>query len=547
MENKPQQSFLFYALAMLLLAFFQVNNLHAQDQQAAVDKIFSWANQNTPGCSCAISQNGKITNSGSYGMADLKNASPITANTTFDIGSTRKQFIAAVILSMVEDKQLALNDDIRKHLPNFPNYGKTITINHLLTHTSGIRDWTGLLPMAAGDPTALELIMRQNELNFAPGEQWSYSNSGYVLLTEIAAKVGKASFESIIKKRIFEPLKLVHTSYVTNQQGVKNSALGYAKEGNDWVLRMYLGNDRGGGAIFSTATDLVKWNDALTTGAMSKFISEKLQEATILNNGRKLDYARGLQLDTYGGVEMIWHSGGAAGYHTWMGRMPSQGIALAINCNSDAKSTSSLAQAVLALFVKPQATTTEDGPPPILSTEDLTITKQYTGMFVNEKTNEFLTLSIDGNRFRVTGGPGLKIMGNGQYRRWSTNLFFMSQDKFELNFPSPDKLELKSMEGELTTYRRAKPQSLDVAQLQTYQGEYHSPELGATLTIAVENENLTGKLNNQEGQSIVFKSIDQDTFQFRGINILFLKDASGKVKGISFSNPVVSRIKFDKK
>jgi len=535
---------------VLMLFILPCLSLHAfaQDKTGEIDKIFSWATPSTPGCSCMISQNGTIVASKTYGSADLEQGVPVNVNTAFDIGSTRKQFIAAAILFLVKDKRLSLTDDIRKYIPELPDYGHKITIDHLLTHTSGIRDWTGILPLASGNPTAFSLILRQQHLNFVPGDEWSYSNSGFVLLTTIAERITKRPFSELARTHIFEPLGMKNTTYIADMQEViPNRALGYSKQGSDWKLNMYLGNDRGGGAIFSTANDLTLWNNALTSGGLGTFVTEKLQEPAKLNNGRKLGYARGLTLDPYRDTKLVWHSGGAAGYHTWMGRVPSQGLSIAVTCNSDAMSATAIANRLLALYVKSTAApVAEDGPPPTLKGDTLIKAQKYTGLYFNEQTLEPITLALDKDRFRVAGGPGLAAVAKGSYRRWGATVFYMSQDRFELNFLSPNQFEIRSMEGKTTRYRRAHTYTPSAADLQAFTGRYQSSELGALIEVTPGKDAILAHLNDASGQDLEFRPVDDDTFQMRGIFIRFLRNQSGKVTGLNYSNPVVNNIKFTK-
>lgn len=276
------------------------NQTIAQDKTSEIDKIFSAIKPDAPGCAVAVSQQGKLIANRAYGSGDLERNVPVTPSSIFDIGSVRKQFVAAAVLLLVEDGKLSLSDDIRKHFPELLDYGQKVTVDHLLTHTSGIRDWTGLRGLVGGNvDDVMKLTLRQRGLNFAPGDEWSYSNSGYVLLTDLVARASGMSFTEFTRKRLFEPLGMKTTMAPLDlREVIKNRAIGYEKEGNGWRLGMYVGNERGssGGAVLSTATDLVIWNDALTSGRLGTFVTEKLQEPAKLNNGRKLRYARGLML-----------------------------------------------------------------------------------------------------------------------------------------------------------------------------------------------------------------------------------------------------------
>src|SRR5262245_61250365 len=181
MKNTGKNIFLL--VSFVVTALLVGTTADAQDKTSEIDKIFSWTTPSTPGCTVAVSQNGKLVVNRGYGSADLEREVPISPGTIFDAGSVTKQFVAAAILLLVEDSRLSLSDDVRKHIPELPDYGHKVTIDHLLTHTSGIRDWTGILPLTAGNEDALTMTLRQRGLNFAPGEEWLYSNSGYVLHT----------------------------------------------------------------------------------------------------------------------------------------------------------------------------------------------------------------------------------------------------------------------------------------------------------------------------------------------------------------------------
>ncbi|MBA3949763.1 MAG: serine hydrolase, partial [Acidobacteria bacterium] len=333
---------------------------HAQDKIADVDKIFSWVAPGTPGCAVAAAQHGKVVVNRAYGLADLERDVPITPASVFDAASIVKQFVAVATLLLAEDGKLSLADDVRKHVPELPDYGHTITLDHLLTHTSGLRDWDGLMPLSNGKADALTLTLRQRGLNFAPGEEWSYSNSGYVLLKEIVARTSGLSFAEFTRTRLFEPLGMTSTQYLDDMRDVvRNRALAYDKAGNRWRLDMQMGNDRGGGgALLSTAGDLILWNEVLTNARLGAAISEKLQEPARLSNGRKLGYARGLHLDINRAGNVIWHTGGSAGYRSVLARFPESGLSVAIMCNSGegADSRTAFVRRIFDIFVPASAT-----------------------------------------------------------------------------------------------------------------------------------------------------------------------------------------------
>ena len=205
MNKTGSNSYRLLLAACVVTASLAGTPAYAQDKAVEMDKIFSGVTPNAPGCAVAVSQRGKLVVNRAYGSADLERDVPLSPSSIFDVGSVRKQFVAAAVLLLVEDGKLSLADDIRKHFPEPPDYGHKVSVDHLLTHTSGVRDWQGLRSLT-GNLDVVTLTLRQRGLNFAPGEEWSYSNSGYVLLTDLVARAGGMSFPEFTRRRLFEPL-----------------------------------------------------------------------------------------------------------------------------------------------------------------------------------------------------------------------------------------------------------------------------------------------------------------------------------------------------
>jgi CubicO group peptidase (beta-lactamase class C family) len=532
-------------LVLICLILAACISTHAQDKTADIDKIFNWSTPNSPGCVCAVSQNGNLVVNKAYGQADLERDAAITPNSVFDAGSLRKQFVAAAILMLVEEGKITLDDDVRKHIPELPDYGHKITINHLLTHTSGLRDWPTLLPLSGGNADVLTLILRQRGLNFIPGEEWSYSNSGYVLATEIVARKSGMSFAEFTNKRILEPLGMKSTRYVSNmKEVVKNRALAYQKSGASWRMDMLLENDRGGGgALLATASDLLTWNDALTNGRLGAFVTQKLQEPAKLNNGRELKYARGLTVDSTRGGRVVWHSGGAAGYHSWLGRLTDQGLSIAVLCNSDAMAASNIARRVADLFLAPGAT--ENKPPATDAGITVVDPDSKAGLFFNERNGDAMRLIVNNGRLGIAGGGSpLVPIDADKFRAARADLFFMSQDLFEIHFISKDQFELRSMEGQATRYRRATPYAPAAAALQSFAGLYTSDDLGVVYQVLPGKTGLIMRLELSPDKAVEFVPVDQDAFQLGRAVIRFRRDKAGKVIGLAYSNPLVRNIPF---
>jgi len=522
-----------------------LTNAQTQDKVAEIDKIFSWVKPNEPGCAVAASQNGKLVVNKAYGSADLEREVPLSTNSVFDAGSVRKQFVAAAILLLVEDGKIALTDDIRKYISQLPDYGHKITIDHLLTHTSGVRDWQALLNLAGGDPDAMTMIVRQRSINFNPGDEWSYSNSNYVLLPEIVSRVSGMPFSEFARKRIFDPLGMKSTTHPEDPLYlIRNRAIAYKKEPSGWKMDMYLGNDRGGaGGLFTTAADLVTWNDALMNNRLGKFVTEKLQEPTTLNYGRKVNYGRGLNIELRPGRggRLVWHSGGAAGYSALAGYLPQHSLAVAIACNLDGGARSAYASRVFDLFLPP-------GTPPAdprtadavtLAAADLTA---KAGMFFDEKTGEPLRLAVNNNTLVIAGGGPLVALSIDRFRIQRPTLFFMSEGEFELQFLSADQVEIKTKDGITSRYRRARPYTPTASDLKTFGGRFYSDELMAVFDATPTKDGLAVRAN--EANTIEFNAVTRDTFQVGSSLLRFERDKSGKVVGLEYSNPLLRKVKF---
>jgi CubicO group peptidase (beta-lactamase class C family) len=520
---------------------------HAQDRTAAVDRIFSFAGAETPGCAAGVSQGGKVVLVRGYGLADLEKKRPLDARSLFDIGSTQKQFTAASILLLAEAGRLSLGDDIRKYLPELPDYGHVVTIDHLLTHTGGIRDWTGMLPMAPEGTDVLTLIKRQRGLNFIPGTAWSYSTSGFELAKEIVARVSGMSFAEFTRRRIFTPLGMTATAYVPDiLQAGPEAAIGYRKQGAGWTPFMRLGNNRGGGAIVSTIGDMLTWQDALATGTLGKSVTEKLHEQARLANGRRLNYARGVIVDSTPGGVVVSHSGGAAGFSTWMGRVPGHALAVAVSCNFDPVSATNLAGRIIddVFLPKPdsQALARARGQRPVAA-PGVDVTARE-GLFFEERTGEPMRLALNNGRLMVVNGPPLVPVSASTFRVPRPTPFFRSGDDPLITFTDADHIEMRSMEGEVTRYRRAQPWTPAAAELTGMEGRYESPELGAVYEILAAGSGLTMRFDDAPEKAMQLAPVERDTYMMRMMIVRFQRDASGRVTGFTYGNPVVNGIVF---
>lgn len=317
----------------------------SDDLSRQVDALFSdMTEKPAPGCAFAVIREGELVLARGYGMADLERGVPIGPDTVFDLGSTSKQFTAACVLLLEQDGELSVDDDVRRWLPELPDYGEPITICDLLHHTSGLRDYLTLFELAgisSQDWTtgadALEMIARQKALSFPPGSAHWYSNSNYFLLSVIVERATGQTLAQFAEARIFGPLKMERTHvHDDHRRLVPGRAIGYAQVGEGtFGLDLSDFEQTGDGSVFSTVEDLARWDanfyDPVVGG---QELIDALRVKGKLDDGTEIDYARGLMLGRTGELDFELHGGAWAGYRAQMLRFPAKQLSLICLCNS---------------------------------------------------------------------------------------------------------------------------------------------------------------------------------------------------------------------
>jgi CubicO group peptidase (beta-lactamase class C family) len=339
-------------LCCCLLAFAVVaardstgQTLAAATMGSQIDSVFDkYISGKTPGCVVSVVQNGSVLYTRAYGLANLEWALPNTFDTVFDIGSVSKQFTAFAILLLAQDGRISLDDDIRKYLPEIPNYGKVIQIHHLLNHTSGLRNYTDLFDLAGvpeidltTDQDALNLMVRQKKLNFAPGEEFLYSDTNFFFLSLIVERVTGKSLRQFARERIFDPLDMTSTHFHNDTTMVVNHrATGYKPlPDGRFAIDMSNFEELGDGSVMTTVEDLKKWDDNFYTGRVGGMnLIHQMQEGGRLNNGTVNLYAKGLVVDQYRGLRRVQHAGEWVGYRAGLTRYPDQRTSFITLCNT---------------------------------------------------------------------------------------------------------------------------------------------------------------------------------------------------------------------
>jgi CubicO group peptidase (beta-lactamase class C family) len=331
--------------AGLPLQFFlllMTTTLLCADVSAPIDALFQPFSQvNAPGVCVLVVHHGKTFFAKGYGLADLEIKTPITTNTNFRLASVSKQFTALAVLQLAERGKLRLDERLPAFFPEFPAFGRDITVKHLLTHTSGLPDYEDLIPAGTTIPVldqdVLRLLLAQAKTYFAPGSQYRYSNTGYALLALIVEVRSGLTYARYLQDQIFRPLKMTHTlAYEAGLAQIPNRAFGHSRESNGWQRadQSLTSSVLGDGGIYSSVTDLAKWDAALYR---SKLVSESTLRAAFTAHtptdkpGRS--YGFGWYLTTHRGVRQIYHSGETRGFRTRLARFPEKHFTVILLAN----------------------------------------------------------------------------------------------------------------------------------------------------------------------------------------------------------------------
>ncbi len=340
-----------FLAAFAALALLATAPVHAQAPQLSaaqltrIDSVFArWDLPSSAGCALGVSYRDQIVLERAWGMAELEHGIPITPATIFEAGSVSKQFTTAAILLLALEGKLSLDDDIRRHVPEVPDYGTPITLRHLITHTSGLKDW-GSVAGLGGWPRGsraythahvLEIIARQRTLNHPPGEQYIYSNSNYNLLAIIAERVSGESLPVLTKRLLFDPLGMTSSGWRDDfQRLVPGRAQAYARGPQEWRLVMPNESVYGNSSLLTTVGDLLRWSANTAHGRVGgEPFRQRQQTRGVLTSGDTIAYAGGIMVGSYRGMAELSHGGATAGYRAFLARYPDTGWSVALLCNT---------------------------------------------------------------------------------------------------------------------------------------------------------------------------------------------------------------------
>jgi CubicO group peptidase (beta-lactamase class C family) len=516
------------------------------DPAVRVDSLFAaWNKAESPGCAVGVSHNGRTVLSRAYGSANLEHGIPNTPATVFEAGSVSKQFTAAAIVRLAQQGKLSLDDDVRRHVPEVPDYGTPITLRHLLNHTSGLRDW-GSVVQLAGWPRgtriythahALDVISRQRSLNFTPGAEYSYSNTGYNLLAMIVERVSGMSFAEFSRRELFEPLGMTKTEWRDDfTRTVKGRASAYTWIDGAWHLQMPFENVHGNGGLLTTVDDLLRWNQALDSGTIAGL--DTLETRGVLSNGRRIDYALGLSVGELRGVREVSHSGATAGYRAYLARYPETGVSVALLCNAG-NTNPELAIRAAAFYMadrlRPDAPPAPIAPVAVEASE----LERRVGLYRSRRTGAPLRLGMVDGKLKTGGGTELVPAGGGVFR------FGTAGTRVEFVDGTPLQVRIVYPDADTVMYEPTTAADTSAANLASYAGEYRSDEAEATYTAAVVDGALV--LRMRPDITLRLSPVYADAFQGPGGSLVrFIRGADGRVQAFTIGTERVRELRFDR-
>jgi CubicO group peptidase (beta-lactamase class C family) len=525
------------------------------EQARDIDRIFTqWNRSDSPGCALAVMENGQITYEHGYGMADLEHGAPIMPATPFHVASVSKQFTAAAIVLLAEQGKLSIDDDVRKYIPELPDYGVRITIRNLLHHTSGLRDQWDLLDFAGWrysldlitNQDVLDVVTRQKELNFRPGDRFAYSNTGFTLLGEIVRRVSAESLRQFTTERIFNPLNMANTHFRDDHaEIIKGEAYGYVRgDQGRWRLANTNFDTVGATSLFTTVEDLSRWDENFYTHKIGgSHFTEQMLHREPLNDGTPQNYAFGLIVSNYRGLPLVEHLGADAGYRAGLIRFPGQHFSVACLCNAGwTTEPRSLSLKVADLFLggqykQPARPSNVIHVPP----EQL---RSLVGTYWNKKTDWVGTIILsDGMLQLLAGGdsiplpplaPDLLQIGNGP-------------DEFRVIQPANGRsttVQVVSEYGMPDTFEMLPPFTLRTDLLAEYVGTYVSDEVEPVYRISQKAGKLV--LRRLKHKPDELQPVARDLFRGDLGTVHFIRDNEGQVSGMLLSSDRVYGLRLRK-
>ncbi|MFO1499488.1 MAG: serine hydrolase domain-containing protein [Verrucomicrobiota bacterium] len=530
----------------------------ADSTTAAVDRLFAeWNTTNAPGCMVAVSRNGQLLHERGYGMANLEMDVPITDATVLPVASISKQFTALCILLLAQRRQLSLDDELWKFFPEWEEREHRITIRHLLTHTSGLREAFTLIGLASPredggnvNEAIVEMLARQRGLNFPPGTDFQYNNGAYNLLGSLVKRVSGQSLREFADANIFKPLGMLHTHFHDDPTMlVFNRATGYSPGMNGFKLARPEGGIVGNAGLFTTARDLMIWeqNFADPRIATPALLAEMQKPAVATDWGDGSFYGFGLSMGEDRGWRTVGHGGGDPGIAAYVVRYPDQGLAVAVIANRDDVNATGLARSIADIYLTKsfpaKTSSTQEADSPALTSEQLASKE---GLYRDVSTEAIGRFFVrDG---KLMASEGIEEANAVALSPLSTTRFSLPGTAVVVEFVSatkdgPRQVRVTGVGPHPRISQQLPPINPSSDELREFAGTYTSPEIATSYTVTARPTDLVITIPGR--RNTVVQPVFQDGFGGLGV-IKFIRDPGGAVTGLTLYRHDVRGLRFER-
>ena len=541
-----------------LVAGSGCSRLAAPAQGQSIDRLLAeWNRPDAPGCTVGVRRNGALVYEHGYGLASLEVRAPLTPASVLNAASITKQFTAYSVLLLAHRGRLSLDDDVSRYVPGWEDHGATITIRHLLSHTSGLRDafmLQGLRPEHADNVNQqiVSILAHARGLNFAPGTQFEYNNGAYTLLAAIVARVNGRTFPQFAQENIFAPLGM-HHSYVRDDptRVVADAATSYTHTGDGFRIALHtmtnavVGND----GLFTTVGDLLQWEEHLAAPGNEDAAVIREMETPLIATGWSAAsrYGFALEIADDRGLRTIGHSGGDEGVRAYVVRYPQRGLSIAILCNRDDVDPVGLTRQVADVVLDRQSPARVSAPPPSPPVTAVSLPAHD----LQERTGIYRDADGSIGRIFIRDGTLVASAADGseyQLTPVSPTRFVIAGTSVVAEFvPAangrPQELHVSGAGPAVRVSTQVPPFRPSPAELQAFAGTYTSDEIDGTYMIAADAAALVLRVATRE--DAVLEPLVTDEFSNRTLGVVrFSRDIAGRVTGFTVTSGGIRGLRF---
>ena len=537
---------------LILIFFISTVNLSAQSITAAQKEeltqvLYEYVNDDSPGLAVGILIDGTISYENYLGYANMEHLVKIDRDTRFNIASVAKQYTALCVLKLITEGKLSLEDDFRKYLPDlYPTIKEPITVAQLIAHTSGIRDYTNLYGVKGqpwwkqfmGNEEAIELLQAQASLNFQPGTKYAYSNSNYIIMTELVAKVTGEDF-SDFSRALFEELGMPNSSFQTSYMRViPHKARSYGNW-NGWLEYPAVSETHGDGALFTTLRDQLQW-EAILQANDGQYLAKELIDRS--QSPLQFSYGYGLEFGTYKGLDYIWHNGSTGAYRAATLRFPEQKVSVVVHSNNGNVNPNGLAKQLIDILFDLKELDEHPGMPETV--EQIGANKDLLGTYKSPGGGIIEIIEKDGALFRELDQQPTRALINEEGGLFHYGHYPDLKMNFTKVGTTDQQFTIYLSAQEPSTYYKLPDADLSSYDRKSLNGQFYNTETGTELMIHYqENDSYTILKNGEEWDAAL---VAQDVLQMGSYEVKVDRNAKGTIRGVQLSIAELQHLYFQK-